>query len=89
MVLIDLTTKVEKETLEVSQFAAKLLIALKQKKPIEAIAVEELPALAKAVEGIDQLPSEFKESLSGASKAVLIPIIDAMDVVLGKQPSAA
>jgi hypothetical protein len=79
---ITISVEVSKETHEVGTLVSDLLKAIKAKKPIVQIAAEELPALAKAIDGIEQLPAEMKEDKAAFMKAVMNPLSDGIAALM-------
>lgn len=89
MAKMDITISVEKETYEVGKFIAEVLMAVKAKKPVAQIAAEELTALSAAVDGIQNVPTEFQEDQAAFMKAILNPVSDAVGALLKKDAVAA
>lgn len=79
--------EVEKETLDVGLLLAGLIKSVKAKKPVAQIAAEELQDLVKAIDGIEQVPAEYKEDKAAFMKAVLIPVSDAVASLMTESPS--
>jgi hypothetical protein len=78
-----------KEIADVGEALYGLLADIKEKKPIAAIAVENLPALMSAVEGVDQLDDEIKASPEAAFSTMGSYLGKVIAALLKKKEEAA
>lgn len=73
-----ISVEVEKETYDVGVALGAMISALKAKKSIKEIIDEELSVLAKAVDGIGQIPGEYLEDKGAFFNAISIPVVAAI-----------
>ncbi|MFA6093986.1 MAG: hypothetical protein WC986_13690 [Elusimicrobiota bacterium] len=62
VVLINSTHQVSKETDEVLQLAASVIAGLVAKKPVSEVVASNVPALVKAMDGMELIAGEFNEN---------------------------
>lgn len=88
MAKIKIEVEVSKESYEVFKLLGDVVAGLAAKKPIAQLAAEELPALAAAVDGIQNAPQEFKDDLAASLKSAMLPVSDAVASLLAPKQSA-
>lgn len=96
MAKLDVTVSVEKETYELGQAVAGLVLAIKAKAKdglnlgeVVAALSEEMGVLVKGVMGLDQVPAEAVESPGAMARAIALPLTDVLEGLLKKEAPAA
>jgi hypothetical protein len=91
--LLDVQTKVAKESHEIGLALNKVCKAIKDAKKdgwqwgqdIPSVVLSSLQPLMSAVDGYEKLPDEYKKELGAAMRGLLVPITDIPEMFIKKE----